>query len=69
VYVEQPPDFEDSKNPNHMYMFSKALYGLKQAHCAWYERFQDFLVSKGFKVEKVDTNLFTKKIEDGLFIC
>jgi hypothetical protein len=38
VYVEQPPDFEDSKKPNHVYKFSKALYGLKQAPRAWYER-------------------------------
>jgi hypothetical protein len=45
------------------------LYGLKQAPCAWYERLQDFLVSKGFKIGKVDTTLFTKKIDDDLFIC
>jgi hypothetical protein len=31
VYVEQPPGFEDSKYPNHVYKLSKALYGLKQA--------------------------------------
>jgi hypothetical protein len=31
VYVEQPPDFEDSDYPNHVYKLSKALYGLKQA--------------------------------------
>jgi hypothetical protein len=30
---------------------------------------RDFSVSKGFKVGKVDTTLFTKKIEDDLFIC
>jgi hypothetical protein len=30
VYVEQPPDFEDSKKPNHVYKLSKVLYGLKQ---------------------------------------
>jgi hypothetical protein len=69
VYVEQPPGFEDSKNPNHVYKLSKELYGLKQAPCAWYERLQDFLVSKGFKIGKVDTTLFTKKIDDDLFIC
>jgi hypothetical protein len=68
VYVEQPPGFEDSKKPNHVYMLSKALYGLKQAPRAWYERLQNFLVSKGLKIRKVDTTLFTKKIED-LFIC
>jgi hypothetical protein len=29
VYVEQPPGFEDSKRPNHVYKLRKALYGLK----------------------------------------
>jgi hypothetical protein len=37
VYVEQPPRFEDSEYPNHVYKLSKALYGLKQAPRAWYE--------------------------------
>jgi hypothetical protein len=30
VYVEQPPGFEDSEYPFHVYKLSKALYGLKQ---------------------------------------
>jgi hypothetical protein len=29
VYVEQPPDFEDSEYPNYVYKLSKELYGLK----------------------------------------
>jgi hypothetical protein len=29
VYVEQPPGFEDDKNPNHVYKLKKPLYGLK----------------------------------------
>jgi hypothetical protein len=69
VYVEQPPDFEDSKKSNHVYKLSKVLYGLKQAPHAWYERLLDFLVSKRFKLGKVETTLFTKKIKDALFIC
>jgi hypothetical protein len=52
-----------------MYKLSKALYGLKHEPHTWYERLRDFLVSKGFKDGKVDTTLFTKKIEDDLFIC
>ena len=35
VYVEQPPDFENFKKPNHVYKLQKALYGLKQAPRAW----------------------------------
>jgi hypothetical protein len=69
VHVEQPPSFGDSKKPNHVYKLSKALYGLKQAPRAWYERLRDFLVSKGFKIRKVVTTLFTNKIDVDLFIC
>jgi hypothetical protein len=68
VYVEQPPSFEDEKKPNHVYKLKKALYGLKQAPRACYERLRDFLLSKGFKMEKVDTTLFTKKLGNDLFV-
>jgi hypothetical protein len=57
VYVEQPPSFEDPIKPNHVYKLSKALYGLKQAPRAWYERLRVFLLSKGFKIGKVDTTV------------
>ena len=68
VYVEQPPSFEDDKKPNLVYKLKKALYGLKQAPWAWYERLRDFLLSKGFVMDKVDTTLFTKKIGKDLFV-
>jgi hypothetical protein len=68
-YVEQPPGFEDSEYPNHVYKLSKALYGLKQAPRAWYECLRDFLVTNGFKVGKADPTLFTKTIANDLFVC
>jgi hypothetical protein len=68
LYVEQPPGFEDSKRHNHVYKLSKALYRLKQAPHAWYERLRDFLLSKDFKIGKVDTTLFTKRIGKDLFV-
>ena len=51
-----------------MYKLKKALYGLKQAPRPWYKRLRDFLVSKGFKMGKVDNTLFTKKIGKDLFV-
>ena len=57
------------KKPNHVYKLCKALYGLKQAPRAWYERLRDFLISKGFKIGKIDTTLFTKVIGTDLFVC
>jgi hypothetical protein len=69
VYVEQPPGFEDSEYPNHVYKLSKALYGLKQALRAWYECLRDFLISNDFKVGKADPTLFTKTIANDLFVC
>jgi hypothetical protein len=68
LYVEQPPGFEDSKRHNHVYKLSKALYRLKQAPHAWYERLRDFLLSKDFKIGKVDITLFTKRIGKDLFV-
>jgi hypothetical protein len=58
VYVEQPPGFEDSEYPNHVYKLSKVLYGLKQAPRAWYECLRDFLITNDFKVGKADPTLF-----------
>jgi hypothetical protein len=69
VYVEQPPGFEDSEYPNHVYKLSKALSRLKQAPIAWYECLRYFLIINGFKFGKVDLILFTKTIAKDLFIC
>jgi hypothetical protein len=68
VYVEQPSSFKDDKKPNHVYKLKKVLYGLKQTPRVWYERLKYFLLSKGFKIGKVDTTLFTKKISQDLFV-
>jgi hypothetical protein len=69
LYVEQPPGFEDSEYPNHVYKLSNALYGLKQAPRAWYECLRDFLITNGFKVGKADPTLFTKTVAKDLFVC
>jgi hypothetical protein len=69
VYVEQPLGFEDQEYPNHVYKLHKALYGLKQAPRACYECLRDFLTQNGFKIGKANSTLFTRKVDNDLFIC
>jgi hypothetical protein len=69
VYVEQPPGFEVEEYPNHVYKLHKALYGLKQAPRAWYECFRDFLIDNGFRISKEDSTLFTRRVDNDIFIC
>jgi hypothetical protein len=69
VYVEQSFGFESEEYPNHVYKLYKALYGLKQAPRAWYECLRDFLIENGFRIGKVKSTLFTRKIGKYIFIC
>jgi len=69
VYVDQPPGFENSDMPNHVFKLKRALYGLKQASRAWYERISKFVLEKDFSRGKVDTSLFIKrKLNDILLV-
>jgi hypothetical protein len=68
VYVEQPLGFEDNKYPSHVYKLNKALYELKQAPRAWYECLIDFHIENLFEVRKADPTLFTKTIDNDLFV-
>jgi hypothetical protein len=69
VYVHQPPGFENSKCPEHVFKLKKSLYGLKQALRAWYERLSSFLLENDFIRDKVDSTLFCKNIRNDLMIC
>jgi hypothetical protein len=46
-------------------MDSSKLLGFR----VWYERLRDFLIKAGFKIGRVDNTLFTKIINNELFIC
>jgi hypothetical protein len=69
VYVEQPPGFESEVYPNHVYKLHNALYGLKQTLRVWYECVRYFLIENGFRIDKADSTLFTRKMGKDLFVC
>jgi hypothetical protein len=69
VYMEQPPDFESEGYSNHVYNLYKAFYGLKQAPRAWYECIMDFLIENDFRIGKINSILFIRKIGKDLFVC
>ena len=56
VYVEQPQGFENFYFSNHV---KKALLDMKQSPKAWYNKLNTFLIDNGFKIDKIDTTLFT----------
>jgi hypothetical protein len=69
VYVEQPPSFKSEEYPNHVCKLHKTLYGLKQAPRAWYECLRVFLIGNGFRIGKVNSTLFTRRMGKNLFVC
>jgi hypothetical protein len=69
VYVEQPPSFESEEYSNHVYKLHKMLYGLNQAPRVWYKCLRDFFIENDFRIGKVNSTLFTRKIGKYLFVC
>ena len=61
MYMYQPPEFVDSKNPGYVCKLNKALYGLKQAPRAWNARFASYVKAMGFIQSKCDASLFVYK--------
>ena len=67
--MHQPPGFENTKHPEHVFKLKKLLYGLKQAPRAWYERLSNFLLENEFTRGKVDTTLFCKSVKNDILVC
>jgi hypothetical protein len=61
VFLKQPPGFENSKYPSHVYKLSNALYRFKKVLRAWYARLKSFLLEHEYVIGSVDKTLFTLK--------
>ena len=53
------------------FQLEETLYGLKQPlqPRAWYDTLKKFLLKKGFKSGSIDPTLFTRAVDNDLFVC
>ncbi len=68
VYMEQPPGYGSTKNPNLICKLTKAVYGIKQAPNLWNEEINTFMKTNAFIPCKSDTCLYTYKCRSGRII-
>ncbi|KAL0561264.1 hypothetical protein IC582_001686 [Cucumis melo] len=52
IYMEQPEGFIVQAQESKVCKLDKSLYGLKQAPKEWHQKFDNLLMSKGFKVNE-----------------
>jgi len=60
VYMDQPVGFAEEGNEHMVCKLKRSIYGLKQASRQWYLKFNDTIVSFGFKENTVDRCIYLK---------
>ncbi|GJR47272.1 retrotransposon protein, putative, ty1-copia subclass [Tanacetum coccineum] len=58
IYMKQPPGYEQG---NKVCLLKKSLYGLKQSPRQWYRRFDEYMLSNGFKRSSYDSCIGSTK--------
>ena len=70
IYMEQPEGFIVYGQESKVCKLDKSLYGLKQAPKKWHEKFDNLIMSKGFKVNESDKCIYYKTKNDlCIIIC
>nr|GEX26319.1 retrovirus-related Pol polyprotein from transposon TNT 1-94 [Tanacetum cinerariifolium] len=65
IYMRQPPGYEQG---NKVCLLKKSLYGLKQSPRQWYRRFDEYILSNGFKRSSYDICIYYKSYAPGEYI-
>jgi len=60
VYMDQPVGFTEEGKEHMVCKLKRSIYGLKQASWQWYLKFNDTIVSFGFKENTVDRCIYLK---------
>ena len=64
IYMHQPEGFIVPGQENKVYRLVRSLYGLKQAPKQWYEKFDQVILSYGFRINESDNCLYQKQVDD-----
>ncbi|PKI59003.1 hypothetical protein CRG98_020571 [Punica granatum] len=68
IYMEQPEGFVAPGKERKVCKLVKSLYGLKQTPKQWHEKFDNAMISKGFKINECDKCVYIKETENGYII-
>ena len=68
IYMEQPEGFSAPGQEKKVCKLVKSLYGLKQAPKQWHEKFDNVMLSHGFKINECDKCVYVKDTEHGYVI-
>ncbi|CAM8887351.1 unnamed protein product [Rhodiola kirilowii] len=69
--MKQPEGFIMPRNENKVCKLIKSLYGLKQAPKQWHQKFDEVILSSGFKLNQADKCIYNKfdNSGNGVTIC
>lgn len=68
IYMEQPEGYVVPGQEHKVCKLVKSLYGLKQAPKQWHEKFDNVMISNGFKINGADKCIYCKCFDDGVII-
>ena len=68
IYMEQAEGFSAPGQERKVCRLLKSLYGLIQAPKQWYEKFDNVMLSHGFKINECDKCVYVKDDEHGYVI-
>ena len=64
IYLEQPEGFIVSGQEQKVCRLIKSLYGLKQTPKQWHAKFDEVMLSNGFKINECDKCVYVKQTQN-----
>ena len=69
IYMSQPEGYEVEGREDWVYLLKKSLYGLKQSPRQWNQKFNDFMISRGFTRSSVDNCVYLLLYVDDMLVA